>query len=115
MLNATTERQSHHVECHNLNLPLGSPDQVFLQAIQDGLTAIKAFDPAVLLVSLSFDAFIDDPQKLLAITEGFRKASALVGAVNLPILLIQEGGYNVSKLADNLDAFLEGFLGSRTV
>lgn len=100
----------------NLPLPLASPDQVFLQAIQDGLAAIKAFDPAVLLVSLGFDAFIDDPQKLLAVTtEGFRRTGALVGAVNLPILLIQEGGYNVSKLADNLDAFLDGFLGSRTV
>jgi acetoin utilization deacetylase AcuC-like enzyme len=98
----------------NMPLPLGSPDDVFLKTIEAGLASIHTYGPEVLLISLGFDAFIDDPQRLLGVTtEGFRKTGALVGATKLPVLLVQEGGYNVSKLADNLDAFLDGFLKAR--
>lgn len=98
----------------NLPLPLATADEGFLSSIETGLDAIRTFDPAVLLISLGFDAYIDDPQKLLAVTtEGFRKAGQQIGAARPPVLLVQEGGYNVSKLADNLDAFLDGFLSKR--
>jgi acetoin utilization deacetylase AcuC-like enzyme len=100
---------------YNLPLPLGTSDDVFLQTIDTALAAIQLFDPAVLLISLGFDAFIDDPQQLLRVTtEGFREAGRRIGAVQRPVLLVQEGGYNVEKLADNLDAFLHGFLAHRS-
>jgi acetoin utilization deacetylase AcuC-like enzyme len=98
----------------NLPLPLGTADKVFLSTIETALDAITTFDPPVLLISLGFDAFIEDPQQLLAVTtEGFREAGRLIGAVSRPVLLVQEGGYAVNKLADNLDAFLDGFLSQR--
>lgn len=98
----------------NLPLPLKSPDPVFLQTISDSLAAIRIFDPQVLVVSLGFDAFIDDPQALLSVTtDGFRQTGKLVAEAGLPTLLIQEGGYNVAKLGENLSAFLQGFLDHR--
>jgi len=99
----------------NLPLPLATPDNIFLQTIGTAIAAIRTFDPAVLLISLGFDAFVDDPQKLLGVTtEGFRETGRKVGAVELPVLLVQEGGYNVGRLAENLDAFLDGFLQFRS-
>jgi acetoin utilization deacetylase AcuC-like enzyme len=48
-------------------------------------------------------------------TEGFRQAGALLGKVEWPTAIIQEGGYLSDILGDNLIAFLDGFDGTRTV
>ncbi len=100
----------------NLNLPLpaGTANDGFVAAIDKGLAAIKRFGASVLIISLGFDAHIGDPTANLAVTgEGFREIGARIGAFGLPTLLVQEGGYIVEKLADNLTAFLGGFLPAR--
>jgi len=100
----------------NLNLPLpaGTENKGFVEAIDKGLAAIRRFGATVLVVSLGFDAHLGDPTANLAVTgEGFREIGARIGAFGLPTLLVQEGGYIVEKLADNLTAFLSGFLPAR--
>ncbi len=100
----------------NLNLPLtaGTGDAGFVGAIERGLDAIMRRPPAVLLISLGFDAHQGDPTANLAASrEGFRLAGEHIGELGLPTLLVQEGGYIVERLADNLTAFLEGFLPAR--
>ncbi len=97
---------------YNLNLPLppGTGDTGYLQAIGEALTAIEAFAPGALLVSLGLDAQANDPLGILQVsTDGFRLAGERIGRTRLPILLVQEGGYLCDELADNLVAFLEGF------
>jgi acetoin utilization deacetylase AcuC-like enzyme len=85
-----------------------------VSAIDTGLAAIKRFGATALIVSLGFDAHLGDPTANLAVTgEGFREIGAHVGAFGLPTLLVQEGGYLVEKLADNLTTFLGGFLPAR--
>jgi acetoin utilization deacetylase AcuC-like enzyme len=37
-----------------------------------------------------------------------------IGSLGVPTLLVQEGGYIVEKLGDNLTAFLGGFLKARS-
>ncbi|MFP6744494.1 MAG: histone deacetylase family protein, partial [Alphaproteobacteria bacterium] len=96
----------------NLNLPLalGSGDEIFLAAINDGLARIQSHDPSALLLSLGFDAFVDDPLSGLKVsTDGFCAAGAAIGGVDTPTVLIQEGGYQCDALGRNLTAFLEGF------
>ena len=96
----------------NLNLPLtlGGGDDVFLAAINDGLAKIQRHDPGAVLLSLGFDAFVDDPLSGLKVsTDGFRAAGAAIGGLDLPTVLIQEGGYQCDALGRNLTAFLEGF------
>lgn len=98
----------------NLPLPLKSEDAAWLQAIESGLSSIASVDAKVLLVSLGFDAFKGDPSSDLAVsTEGFRQAGLLIGAFPGPVVLIQEGGYLVAKLGENLHAFLDGFFQTR--
>jgi len=100
----------------NLNLPLppGAADGPFVAAVERGLTAIGRFGASVLVISLGFDAHVGDPTANLAVTgEGFRTIGQCIGGFGLPTLLVQEGGYIVEKLGDNLTAFLNGFLGSR--
>jgi acetoin utilization deacetylase AcuC-like enzyme len=100
----------------NLNLPLpaGTTNDSFVAAIEKGLSAIKRFGASVLIISLGFDAHLGDPTANLAVTgEGFRDIGARIGGFGTPTLLVQEGGYIVEKLADNLTAFLNGFLPTR--
>lgn len=105
----------HGVGC-NLNLPLtaGTGDAGYVGSVENGLDAIQKFGASVLIISLGFDAHIGDPTANLAVTaEGFRSVGQRIGSFGLPTLLVQEGGYIVEKLGDNLTAFLNGFLPER--
>jgi acetoin utilization deacetylase AcuC-like enzyme len=95
----------------NLNLPLspGTGDAMFPAAVGHGLDAIATRRPAVLIVSVGFDAQQGDPSANLAVTAaGFERVGRHVAALGLPTVLIQEGGYLVERLAANLTAFLTG-------
>ena len=98
----------------NLNLPLekGSGDDAVLAALERGIEALRAFAPEALVVALGFDAYVGDPFAGFAVTTGgFGAIGARVGALDLPTVLIQEGGYNVDDLGANLTTFLAGFEG----
>jgi acetoin utilization deacetylase AcuC-like enzyme len=99
----------------NLNLPLPARtgDAGWLAAIDTGLRAIRAFEPAALVLSLGLDAYEKDPSALLSVTAaGFGSAGREIGALGLPTVLVQEGGYAVDELGGNLASFLDGFEGS---
>ena len=101
---------------HTLNLPLSSKitDDGWIDAINQGMTSIRNYAPKALLVSLGFDAFKDDPSCDLEVsTEGFRIAGRHIGAIDCPVLFVQEGGYAVDSLEANLSAFLDGFFSVR--
>jgi acetoin utilization deacetylase AcuC-like enzyme len=94
----------------NLPLPLGSADDVFLDAVAKSLERIAQFDPPALVLSLGLDAAIDDPIGAMAVTtRGFEQAAALIASFGRPTAIIQEGGYLCEALPRNLDAFLARF------
>jgi acetoin utilization deacetylase AcuC-like enzyme len=96
----------------NLNLPLtiGSDDTTWLDAIATGIAAVKRFDPQALVVSLGFDASVHEPLNALSVSDdGFARAGALIAALRLRTLLVQEGGYAVDHLGKLLTRFLDGF------
>ncbi|HET7881272.1 MAG TPA: histone deacetylase family protein [Acetobacteraceae bacterium] len=100
----------------NLNLPLpaATGDAAFVEAVEKGLSAIRKFGASALVISLGFDAHAGDPTANLAVTsDGFRTIGERIGAFGVPTVLVQEGGYLIDKLADNLSAFLSGFLAAR--
>ena len=97
---------------YNLNLPLtpGSGDDVFLGAVDKALAAIAGFAPAALLVSLGLDAQANDPLGVLKVsTDGFGRIGAAIAGLNLPTVLVQEGGYLCDEIEANLLGFLTGF------
>ncbi len=96
----------------NLNLPLpkGTDDEAFLAALERALRRLKSFAPEALVVALGLDAHEDDPFKGMAITTaGFGRIGAAIGALGLPSVLVQEGGYDTGRLGENLVSFLAGF------
>lgn len=106
------ERGAGRGEGYNLNLPLphGSSDAVFLAALDHGLSAVRAFRPDALLVSLGFDASERDPLGVLKVTtDGFGETAQRIAKLGLPTVLIQEGGYLCDALGVNLARFLGDF------
>ena len=95
----------------NFNVPLaaGTDDDTYLAALASCCEAIDAFDSDFVIVSLGVDTFHNDPTSDLAITtEGLRAQGELVSQLALPTVIVQEGGYDVDAIGDNVRAFLLG-------
>ncbi len=88
----------------NIPLPPGSRDQEYLQALDEvALPAIESFGPQLLLVSAGQDGHAADPlsNQLISVS-GFNamaaRAAGLARRLGIGLVLIHEGGYNVSTL-----------------
>jgi acetoin utilization deacetylase AcuC-like enzyme len=95
----------------NLNIPLpaGTDDDSYLRSLESALEAIAAFGPDLVIVSLGVDTYHNDPISDLAISaEGFRRQGELVARLALPTVVLQEGGYDVAAIGDNVRQFLLG-------
>ena len=96
----------------NLPLPQGSDDAAWLAAIEAGLKAIRDHRAEALVLSLGFDASVDEPLNFLGVTrDGFARAAATISAASLPTAIVQEGGYAVEVIGELLEAFLGAWAG----
>jgi acetoin utilization deacetylase AcuC-like enzyme len=110
------ERGAGAGEGFNVNLPMphGSSEAVFFERVEAALRVLKRFEPDALVLALGFDIYKDDPQSKVAVTtEGFERLGAAIGALGLPSVIVQEGGYHLESLEDNARAFFGGFARSR--
>jgi acetoin utilization deacetylase AcuC-like enzyme len=95
----------------NRNVPLapGSGDAEWLAAV-DALAA-RAEDSGAraLVVALGVDAAAGDPESPLRVTpDGYREAGRMLGARNLPTVLVQEGGYDLKTIGTLVAETLAG-------
>ncbi len=84
-----------------LNVPLsaGSGDDAMLEAFEDVVAALGAFDPDLLLVSAGFDAAATDPIGGLELTEaGFGALAARAVTISERVAFVLEGGYDTQAL-----------------
>ena len=95
----------------NLNIPLepGSGDMRWLDGIMAIVQATMDFGPQALVISLGVDAAADDPESPLEVTQdGFFRAGELLGALDVPTVALQEGGYHLPTLGALVRATLKG-------
>lgn len=100
---------------YNINLPMphGSPEATFFDRLDESLSAIRLFEPDVIVLALGFDTYYEDPQaKVSVTTEGFGRMAKAVKDMGKPVLVIQEGGYDVDHLEANATEFFNGLLGA---
>jgi len=96
----------------NQPLPWATPDPAWLEAVDRAAARVRVFAPGALVVSLGFDAAEHDPVATFKITgEGFAAAARKLAALDLPTLLVQEGGYLSPHLGNYLRRFLHVFEG----
>jgi acetoin utilization deacetylase AcuC-like enzyme len=97
----------------NLPLPPGTEGDAYLAALDEALTAIRTFAPdGPLVVSLGFDTYHTDPISNLALqTDDYRRIAAAIGALGMPAVVLQEGGYAIDALGASAVAFLGALAG----
>jgi len=93
----------------NIVLSAGTDDDAYLLALDRACDLISGFAPSLVIVSLGLDTFIDDPIADLALTaEGFERCGRVVSQLDLPTVVLQEGGYDVASLGENVRRWLMG-------
>lgn len=97
----------------NVPLPAQAADTAFIDGVKTCLTGVQAHDPGVFVVSLGFDALATDPARGLSVSgEAFETLAQLLASLDMPILLVQEGGYDLANLQEAAEKFMRGFSAS---
>jgi acetoin utilization deacetylase AcuC-like enzyme/GNAT superfamily N-acetyltransferase len=97
---------------YNLNLPL--PDKItperYRKALRKSLAAIRDFNPAYLVLAFGLDTAKGDPTGTWPLSqEDFHENGKILAGMDIPTLIVQEGGYRTRTLGQNARAFFEGY------
>ncbi len=83
------------------NVPLapGSADAAWLDGVRHLVDAAARFEAQTLVVSLGVDAAAADPESPLQVShDGYARTGALLAALDVPTVLVLEGGYHLPTL-----------------
>jgi len=97
----------------NIPLPPGTTNEQYLSALDQALDVLVDFAPAVTVVSLGIDTYGQDPLGDFSLTtpvyaEVGRRAASAAGR----LVILQEGGYYLPRLGENVRQWLLGALGA---
>ena len=94
----------------NLPLPRGTDGAAYRPALDAALAAISDWGAKLLVVSFGADTHSSDPISSFALERAdYGDMAGAIAALDLPTLIVMEGGYAVGDLGRNVAAFLSGF------
>jgi acetoin utilization deacetylase AcuC-like enzyme len=95
----------------NIPLAIGTGDEQALAAFERlAVPAVEAFAPQLVIVSVGFDAHVDDPIGPLVLSDdAFYELSRRSAALAPRCAAIWEGGYNLEALPRLVQLSIEGF------
>lgn len=94
----------------NFPLEKGTDDARYVSALDEALSLIREFAPSYLVISAGMDVYADDPLGKIRITsEGIRDIGTRISTLDLPTVIVMEGGYNNDALGRNIIGFLGEF------
>jgi acetoin utilization deacetylase AcuC-like enzyme len=95
----------------NYPLPAGTDDAAYLSTLEAALGQINGFRPKFLVVSAGMDLYGGDRLGKFRVTrQGIAQIGIRIAELNLPTLVVMEGGYNNEALGQNMVALLEAFI-----
>jgi acetoin utilization deacetylase AcuC-like enzyme len=93
----------------NLPLPANTDDAHFLEALDEALEFLVRIRPAITVVSFGVDTYKHDPLGDFSLTtEVYGECGQRLGAALRPVVVLQEGGYYLPDLGENVRRFLLG-------
>lgn len=97
----------------NLPLPMFTQNDAFLAAFAEALEKIAWYAPAYLILSAGFDTRAADPVGAFSLTdECYQAIGEQLAALAVPILAVQEGGYDLEGLGKAVVALVDGLVQS---
>ncbi|HKK41115.1 MAG TPA: histone deacetylase family protein [Bacteroidales bacterium] len=101
----------------NYNFPLSedcTPDE-HKKILSRAIKIIMQFSPDYLVVAFGLDTAKGDPTGTWKLaTSDFEANGRMIGAMHLPTIVVQEGGYRTQSIGRNAKAFFDGYVTSRT-
>jgi acetoin utilization deacetylase AcuC-like enzyme len=98
----------------NINLPLphGSGPDAFFDRLDEAVNAIRLFAPDALIFDNGFDIYREDPQAKVGVaTADFERLGSRIAGLELPTVVVQEGGYHLDSLTANIEHLVRGLRG----
>jgi acetoin utilization deacetylase AcuC-like enzyme len=96
---------------HNWPLPRDTDDEHYLAALDEALAVVRNWRPRHLVLSVGFDGLDGDPEGSFCLTRsGLQEIGRRISALGLPMVVVQEGGYQPETLGQNAVAFLSALL-----
>lgn len=93
----------------NYALREGTTDDQYDQILEQSLERLSDFKPDFLVIPVGFDTHENDPIGGFKLTTSYyEKMSTRIMSLNLPTVFIQEGGYNLKTIGDNITSFIRG-------
>jgi acetoin utilization deacetylase AcuC-like enzyme len=93
---------------HNIPLPERTAGEQYLAALEQALATIQQFDPTWLVISLGVDTFKDDHVGNFALDlPDYAAIGQKLKQTQLPLLFIQEGGYNIKEVGNLVAELLQ--------
>ena len=94
---------------HNFPLPLGTREPDYLPTFQKALQCLTRFKPDFLILSFGLDILKNDPTGTFSLTpRALNHIGQRLGQLKKPILVVQEGGYNLRNLRSGSTALFTG-------
>jgi acetoin utilization deacetylase AcuC-like enzyme len=98
-----------HGANRNIPLPPGTRDADWLRAVRELVRSALDHRAEAIVLALGVDAAGGDPESPLDVSaDGFREAGRIVGAAGVPVVAVQEGGYDLASIGELVAATLEG-------
>jgi len=98
-------------EGYNINYPLAEDidSHVYREMLEKALKQIARFRPEFLIVLLGLDTARGDPTGSWNLrARDFERNGEIIGELDLPTLVVQEGGYSTRVLGSNARHFFQG-------
>jgi acetoin utilization deacetylase AcuC-like enzyme len=96
----------------NLNIPLGygTGERKYDDAVTQSLRKITEFKPDAMIIAMGFDTHAEDLFHTFRLsTKYYGRLAQRIGNIGLRTLVLQEGGYTIPLLGQNVVSFLNGF------
>jgi acetoin utilization deacetylase AcuC-like enzyme len=94
----------------NFPLEKGTDDAGYLSTLEEALSLLREFAPSYLVISAGMDIYTDDPLGTIKVTtEGIGTIGRRIAALDLPTVIVMEGGYNNDALGRNIVSYLGEF------
>lgn len=97
----------------NINYPLPEKCSIetYTKTLKSALARIKDFDAKFLVLALGLDTAKNDPTGTWALSpEDFKNNGKLIAELEIPTLVVQEGGYRSVSLGVNAQNFFKGLI-----
>ncbi|MBN2589285.1 MAG: histone deacetylase family protein [Sedimentisphaerales bacterium] len=94
----------------NFPLPENAGHEMYLNTLEKAVKHIEKYSPMFLIICLGFDVMKGDPTGSFGLNnETMKQIGIRLAQMNLPTLIVQEGGYSLKNLKTGSKAFFNGF------